>query len=42
MPNGARAVTEALLAGAKPTQQNAFKQSLVERTLGAVMAQARS
>jgi len=42
MPNGARAVTEALLAGAKPTQQNAFKQPLVERTLGAVMAQARS
>jgi len=41
MPNGARAVTEALLAGAKPTQQNAFKQPLVERTLAAVMAQAR-
>lgn len=41
MPRGARPVAEALLAGAKPTRDNAFKLSLVERTLGAVMAQAR-
>jgi xanthine dehydrogenase YagS FAD-binding subunit len=30
-----------LLAGAKPTQQNAFKLALVERTLGAVLAEAK-
>ncbi len=41
MPRGATPVAEALLAGAKPTRDNAFKLSLVERTLGAVMAQAR-
>lgn len=38
---GAKAVAQPLLAGAKPTDDNAFKLSLVERTLGAVMAQAR-
>jgi xanthine dehydrogenase YagS FAD-binding subunit len=38
---GPRAVTAALLAGAKPTQDNAFKLTLVERTLGAVLAEAR-
>ena len=37
---GAKATAEALLAGAKPTAQNAFKAPLVERTLGAVLAQA--
>jgi xanthine dehydrogenase YagS FAD-binding subunit len=42
LPYGARAVTAQLLAGAKSTQQNAFKLSLVERTLGAVLAEARS
>jgi xanthine dehydrogenase YagS FAD-binding subunit len=42
MPRGAKAVSSALLAGAKPTQENAFKLTLVERTLGAVMAQARA
>ena len=31
-----------LLAGATPTQDNAFKLTLVERTLAAVMAQARA
>jgi xanthine dehydrogenase YagS FAD-binding subunit len=41
MPRGARPVAEALLAGAKPTRDNAFKLTLVERTLGAVLAQAR-
>lgn len=41
MPRGARAVTQTLLAGAKPTHDNAFKITLVERTLASVMAQAR-
>ncbi|WBH17027.1 FAD binding domain-containing protein [Sphingomonas radiodurans] len=41
IPNGAKAVTAQLLAGAKPTQDNAFKLPLVERTIGAVMAQAQ-
>jgi xanthine dehydrogenase YagS FAD-binding subunit len=41
MPRGAGAVTARLLAGAKPTQQNAFKLALVERTLDAALAQAR-
>jgi xanthine dehydrogenase YagS FAD-binding subunit len=40
MPRGAKAVTAKLLAGAKPTHENAFKLKLVERTLGAVLAQA--
>ena len=42
MPLGAKAVTQALLAGAKPTEHNMFKTLLVERTLGAVMAKARA
>jgi xanthine dehydrogenase YagS FAD-binding subunit len=41
MPRGAKAVTARLLAGAKPTRENVFKLRLVERTLGAVLAQAR-
>ena len=41
MPHGAKAVTERLLAGARPTEENAFKVTLVERTLGAVLAKAR-
>ncbi|MBV7476568.1 xanthine dehydrogenase family protein subunit M [Pseudomonas sp. PDM31] len=41
MSKGAKAVTEQLLAGATPTDDNAFKITLVERTLAAVMAQAR-
>ena len=41
MPRGAKAVAEGLLAGARPTHDNAFKLTLVERTLGAVLAQAR-
>jgi xanthine dehydrogenase YagS FAD-binding subunit len=41
MSRGATAMTSALLAGAKPTQENAFKVKLVERTLGAVLAQAK-
>jgi xanthine dehydrogenase YagS FAD-binding subunit len=41
MPRGAQAVTERLLAGATPTHHNAFKLPLVERTLGATLAEAR-
>lgn len=41
MPRGARAVSARLLAGARPTQQNAFKLALVERTLDAVLAEAK-
>ena len=39
---GAPATAQALLAGAKPTAENAFKLPLVERTLAAVLAQAQS
>ncbi|MER9235231.1 xanthine dehydrogenase family protein subunit M [Mesorhizobium sp. M0622] len=42
MPRGAKAVTAQLLADAKPTHENAFKLPLVERTLAAVLAEARS
>jgi len=41
MPRGANAVTGQLLAGARPIQQNAFKLRLVERTLDAVLNEAR-
>ncbi|KAA0579107.1 xanthine dehydrogenase family protein subunit M [Azospirillum sp. B21] len=41
MPKGAKAVTAQLLAGAKPTPENAFKLPLVERTLGSVLAEAK-
>lgn len=41
LPKGARAVTERLLADARPTRDNAFKVVLVERTLGAVLNEAR-
>ncbi|MDM0066114.1 xanthine dehydrogenase family protein subunit M [Variovorax sp. J31P207] len=39
---GAKAVSQALLAGAQPTEHNAFKVTLVERTLEAVLTEARS
>lgn len=42
MPQGAKAAAATLLAGATPTEHNAFKLPLVERTLAAVMAQART
>jgi xanthine dehydrogenase YagS FAD-binding subunit len=42
LPKGARETAARLLAGAKPTHENAFKVPLVERTLGAVLAEARS
>ncbi|MDO7843520.1 FAD binding domain-containing protein [Sphingomonas immobilis] len=41
LPRGAKAVAAGLLAGAKPTHDNQFKLTLVERTLGAVLAEAR-
>jgi xanthine dehydrogenase YagS FAD-binding subunit len=41
MLRGAKAVTARLLAGAKPTRENAFKLPLVERTLAAVLREAR-
>ncbi|RZL01078.1 MAG: xanthine dehydrogenase family protein subunit M [Rubrivivax sp.] len=42
LPRGASAVMAQLLAGAKPTEDNAFKVLLAERTLAAVLAQART
>ena len=41
MQRGANAVANRLLAGAKPTEANAFKVTLVERTLAAVLTQAK-
>jgi xanthine dehydrogenase YagS FAD-binding subunit len=41
MPNGGRAVVDHLLAGARPTSQNTFKLPLVQRTLDAVLAEAK-
>ena len=41
MPRGAKAVVERLMAGARPTEHNSFKLTLVERTLASVMAQAK-
>jgi xanthine dehydrogenase YagS FAD-binding subunit len=41
LPRGAKAVTARLLAGARPTHENAFKLPLVERTLAAIIAEAR-
>jgi xanthine dehydrogenase YagS FAD-binding subunit len=41
MPQGAKAVTGRLLAGARTTHDNAFKPPLVERTLASVLAEAK-
>lgn len=41
MPRGAKAVAGRLLAGARPTEENAFKLKLVERALGAALAEAK-
>ncbi|MEB2847914.1 xanthine dehydrogenase family protein subunit M [Rhizobiales bacterium RZME27] len=41
LSNGARATSGILLEGARPTDDNRFKIDLVERTLGAVIAEAR-
>jgi CO/xanthine dehydrogenase FAD-binding subunit len=42
LPRGAKAVTARLFTHAKPTGENAFKIQLAERTLGAVLADARA
>ena len=42
MPQGSRAVADRLMAGARPTADNAFKVPLVERTLAATMAEAKA
>ncbi len=39
LPNGARAVMARLLDGARPTEENAFKITLAERTLAAMLAE---
>jgi xanthine dehydrogenase YagS FAD-binding subunit len=41
LPKGAKAVVSGLLADAKPTKDNAFKLTLVERTLASVLAEAK-
>jgi xanthine dehydrogenase YagS FAD-binding subunit len=41
LTRGAKVVVSRLLAGAKPTPDNAFKLPLAERTLAAVLAEAR-
>ena len=40
LPNGARAVIAKLLEGANPTEENAFKITLAERTLAAMLKEA--
>lgn len=42
LPDGAAPVTDALLAGAKPTPDNGFKLTLARRALGAVLMEART
>ncbi|MGV8935791.1 MAG: FAD binding domain-containing protein [Allorhizobium sp.] len=41
LPNGAGETASRLFAEARPTEQNRYKINLVERTLGAVIAEAR-
>ena len=41
LSRGAKAVTLRLLDGARPTKENSFKLTLVERTLGAALIEAR-
>ncbi|HEX7983374.1 MAG TPA: xanthine dehydrogenase family protein subunit M, partial [Duganella sp.] len=41
MPQGGKAVTSILMAGARTTPESAFKLKLLERTLSAVLAQPR-
>ncbi|KQS76638.1 molybdopterin dehydrogenase [Rhizobium sp. Leaf384] len=41
LPSGAGRVTRRLLLDAQPTEHNAYKVKLVERTLGAVLAEAK-
>ena len=41
LPRGAKAAAAILMADARPTEQNRYKVDLVERTLGAVLVEAR-
>jgi xanthine dehydrogenase YagS FAD-binding subunit len=41
LPQGSKAVTAVLLAGARTTEENAFKIPLVQRTIDSLLAQAR-
>jgi xanthine dehydrogenase YagS FAD-binding subunit len=41
LPRGAKKTAARLMEGAKPTNDNAFKLALVERTLAAVLAEAK-
>jgi len=41
LPQGTKAAAAVLLAGARPTEDNRFKMTLVERTLASVMADAK-
>jgi len=41
LPQGAKAATQLAFAGARPTEDNAFKLPLAERTLASVLAQAK-
>ncbi|MBW3509131.1 MULTISPECIES: xanthine dehydrogenase family protein subunit M [Janthinobacterium] len=42
IPDGAAAVSERLLAGARPTDDNAFKLILAQRTIASVLAQVQA
>lgn len=42
LPDGAKAVVERAFEGARPTNDNRFKIALAERTLAAVLAEARA
>ena len=42
LPRGAKPFTAELMAGARPTPANAFKLTLVERTLGTVLTEAKA
>ena len=42
LPQGAKPFTAQLMAGADPTPANAFKLSLLERTVGAVLTEAKA
>ncbi len=41
LAGGAKAVTDLLLAGARPARDNVFKITLIQRTLAAVLAEAK-
>lgn len=42
LPQGAKAVTDQVFAGARPTHENEFKLALAERTLASALAEARA